>query len=222
MIEEYTDDIYHDIIRSMAAALEAKDLYTSGHSTRVADMAYHLGKVLGMTKEELKFIRIAGDLHDIGKIGVPDNVLNKPDKLESNEWELMKKHCDIGYNILSKANTFKDISKIVLYHHERWDGKGYPKGLKEEEIPLASRILAVCDSVDAMKSDRPYRKSISDEICRHEIIKNQGIMYDAKISECMLDNWDNIVLKLYPIASIRKTPSSLKGDNGCTLLDKFN
>lgn len=197
MVEEYTDDIYHDIIRSMAAALEAKDLYTSGHSTRVADMAYNLGKVLGMTKEELKFIRIAGDLHDIGKIGVPDNVLNKPDKLEVNEWELMKKHCDIGYNILSKANTFKEISKIVLYHHERWDGKGYPKGLKEEEIPLASRILAVCDSVDAMKSDRPYRKSIDDEICRHEIRKNQGIMYDAKISEFMLDNWENIVLKLY-------------------------
>lgn len=197
MIEEYTDDIYHDIISSMAAALEAKDLYTSGHSMRVADMAYNLGKVLGMTKEELKFIRIAGDLHDIGKIGVPDNVLNKPDKLEVNEWELMKKHCDIGYNILSKANTFKEISKIVLYHHERWDGKGYPKGLKEEEIPFASRILAVCDSVDAMKSDRPYRKSISDEICRHEIRKNQGIMYDAKISEFMLDNWENIVSKLY-------------------------
>ena len=190
-------DIYHDIIKSMVAALEAKDLYTSGHSTRVADMAYNLGKVLGMTKEELKFIHIAGDLHDIGKIGVPDNVLNKPGKLESDEWELMKKHCDIGYNILSKASTFKDISEIVLYHHERWDGKGYPKGLKEEEIPFASRILAVCDSIDAMKSDRPYRKSISDEICRNEISKNQGIMYDSKIAECMLENWDDIVNKLY-------------------------
>ena len=197
MLEEYNDDMYHDIIKSMVAALEAKDLYTSGHSTRVADMAYNLGKVLGMTEEELKFIHIAGDLHDIGKIGVPDNVLNKPGKLESDEWELMKKHCDIGYNILSKASTFKDISQIVLYHHERWDGKGYPKGLKEEEIPFASRILAICDSIDAMKSDRPYRKSISDEICKHEISKNQGIMYDSKIAECMLENWDKIVTKLY-------------------------
>ena len=197
MIEEYGDDIYHDIIKSMVAALEAKDLYTSGHSTRVAEMAYSLGEVLGLTKEELKLMHTAGDLHDIGKIGVPDNVLNKPDKLEAEEWKLMKKHSDIGYNILSKAKTFGDISEIVLYHHERWDGKGYPKGLKAEEIPFASRILAVCDSIDAMKSDRPYRQSISDEICKNEISKNQGTMYDAKITKCMLENWDAIVNKLY-------------------------
>jgi putative nucleotidyltransferase with HDIG domain len=197
VIEGYGNDIYHDIIKSMVAALEAKDLYTSGHSTRVAKMAYHLGEVLGMTKEELRLMHIAGDLHDIGKIGVPDNVLNKPGKLEVEEWELMKKHCDIGYNILSKVKTFKDISEIVLYHHERWDGKGYPKGLKAEEIPFASRILAVCDSIDAMKSDRPYRKSISDEICKDEINKNRGIMYDFQIAECMLENWNEIVNKLY-------------------------
>ncbi len=197
MLEEYNYDMYQDIINSMVATLEAKDLYTYGHSTRVAEMAYALGKILGMSEKELKQIHIAGDLHDIGKIGVPDSVLNKPGKLELNEWELMKKHPFIGYNILSKANTFKDISEVVLYHHERWDGKGYPKGLKEEEIPLASRILAVCDSVDAMKSDRPYRKSISDEICREEINKNKGTMYDSQIAECMLKNWDNIVNKLY-------------------------
>lgn len=197
MLEEYNYDIYQDIINSMVATLEAKDLYTYGHSTRVAEMAYALGKILGMTEKELKQIHIAGDLHDIGKIGVPDSVLNKPGKLELNEWELMKKHPFIGYNILSKASTFKDISEVVLYHHERWDGKGYPKGLKEEEIPLASRILAVCDSVDAMKSDRPYRKSISDEICREEINKNKGTMYDSQIAECMLRNWDNVVNKLY-------------------------
>lgn len=193
MLEEYN----HGIIKSMVAALEAKDLYTSGHSSRVADMAYKLGKVLGIPEEELKFIHIAGDLHDIGKIGVPDNVLNKPGKLEDDEWELMKKHCDIGYDILSKADDFKEISQIILYHHERWDGSGYPKGLKEEEIPLPSRILAVCDSIDAMKSDRIYRKSISDELCRQEISKNQGIMYDSKIAECMINNWDDIVTQLY-------------------------
>jgi len=154
VVEEYNDGIYHDVIKSMVAALEAKDPYTSGHSTRVADMAYNLGVVLGMTIEELKLMHIAGDLHDIGKIGVPDNVLNKPSTLEADEWELMKKHSDIGCNILSKVNTLKYISEIVLYHHERWDGKGYPKGLKENEIPFASRILAVCDSVDAMKINK--------------------------------------------------------------------
>ncbi len=197
MVEEYNDDIYHDIIKSMVAALEAKDLYTSGHSTRVAEMAYNLGEVLGLSKEELNLMHTAGDLHDIGKIGIPDNVLNKPDKLQGEEWGVMKKHSDIGYTILSKANTFKNISEIVLYHHERWDGNGYPKGLKAEEIPFASRILAVCDSIDAMKSDRPYRKSISDEVCKDEIIKNQGTMYDCKIAECMLQNWDKIVSKVY-------------------------
>jgi len=197
MVEKYDDGVYRGIIKSMVAALEAKDCYTSGHSTRVADMAYNLGKVLEMTKEDLRLIHIAGDLHDIGKIGVPDSVLNKPDKLEAEEWELMKKHCDIGYNILSKTSTFKNISEIVLAHHERWDGNGYPNGLKKKEIPFASRILAICDSIDAMKSDRPYRKSISDEICKNEIIKNQGIMYDCKIAKCMLENWDDIVSRLY-------------------------
>ena len=89
------------------------------------------------------------------------------------------------------------IADFILAHHERWDGNGYPKGLKEEEIPFASRILAVCDSIDAMKSDRPYRKSISDEICKNEISKNKGIMYDSQIAECMLENWNEIVSKLY-------------------------
>jgi metal dependent phosphohydrolase len=196
-LDQYNDDMYHGVVRSMVATLEAKDFYTYGHSTRVADMAYKLGEVLGMTTEELELIHIAGDLHDIGKIGVPDNILNKPDSLEVGEWELMKNHPYIGYNILSKTSTFEDISRIVLYHHERWDGKGYPKGLKEEEIPFASRILAVCDSIDAMKSDRPYRKSISDELCKDEIKKNKGIMYDSKIAECMLNNWNKIVNELY-------------------------
>lgn len=197
MTEEYNDEMYHEVIKSMIATVEAKDFYTYGHSTRVADMAYNLGKVLGVTKKELELIHIAGDLHDIGKIGIPDSVLNKPGKLEIDEWELMKRHSDIGYNILSKASTFKNVSRIVLHHHERWDGNGYPNGLKEEEIPFASRILAVCDSVDAMKSDRPYRQSLSDEICKQEISKNKGIMYDSQIAECMLENWDRIVVELY-------------------------
>lgn len=197
MLEENNDDMHRGIINSMFATLEAKDLYTYGHSTRVGDMAYNLGKVLGVEERDLNIIHIAGDLHDIGKIGIPDNVLNKPDRLESDEWEMMKKHSDIGYDMLSKTNVLEIVSKIVLYHHERWDGKGYPEGLKEEEIPFASRILLICDSIDAMKSDRPYRKSINDEICREEIRKNKGIMYDSKIAECVLENWDSIVMTRY-------------------------
>lgn len=186
MLEEYNDYMNHDILNTMVATLEAKDLYTYNHSTRVAEMAYVLGELLGMSKVELELMYIAGDLHDIGKIGIPDIILNKPERLESDEWRMMKRHSNIGYSILSKARYFEEVSKIVLHHHERWDGKGYPDGLKENQIPLESRILAVCDSVDAMKSDRPYRKSISDEICKDEIRKNKGIMYDSDIAECML------------------------------------
>ncbi|AGF54632.1 MULTISPECIES: HD-GYP domain-containing protein [Clostridium] len=197
MLEEYNDYMNHDILNTMVATLEAKDLYTYNHSTRVAEMAYVLGELLGMSKVELELMYIAGDLHDIGKIGIPDIILNKPERLESDEWRMMKRHSNIGYSILSKARYFEEVSKIVLHHHERWDGKGYPDGLKENQIPLESRILAVCDSVDAMKSDRPYRKSISDEICKDEIRKNKGIMYDSDIAECMLKNWDVVVMKCY-------------------------
>lgn len=193
----FNSEVYHDIIESMAAALDAKDIYTAGHSTRVGNMAHKLGICLGIKDEELEMLHIAGHLHDIGKIGVPDNVLNKKGRLDSDEWRLMKKHSEIGYNILSKVKSLENISYIVLHHHERWDGEGYPKGLCKEEIPMGSRIIAVCDSIDAMKSDRPYRKSISDEICRNEIKKNQGIMYDLKIAKCMLENWGDIVNKLY-------------------------
>lgn len=197
MLEEYNDYMNHDILNTMVATLEAKDIYTYNHSTRVAEMAYVLGEILGMSKVELELMYIAGDLHDIGKIGIPDMILNKPERLESDEWRMMKRHSNIGYSILSKARYFEEVSKIVLHHHERWDGKGYPDGLKENQIPLESRILAVCDSVDAMKSDRPYRKSISDEICKDEIRKNKGIMYDSDIAECMLKNWDVVVIKCY-------------------------
>lgn len=197
MLEQYSDYANHDIINSMIATLEAKDLCTYNHSTRVAEMAYVLGQILGMKDDELELIYVSADLHDIGKIGIPDIILNKPGKLESNEWDLMKNHSRIGYDILSKARIFEDISKIVLHHHERWDGSGYPDGLKEDEIPLASRVLAICDSVDAMKSDRPYRKAISDEVCKNEIRKNEGIMYDSNIAECMLENWETIVMKFY-------------------------
>jgi len=197
MKEVFDSEIYHDIIESMTAALDAKDIYTAGHSTRVGNMAHKLGLALGITEEELEIVHIAGHLHDIGKIGVPDRVLNKKGKLDSEEWELMKKHPEIGYNILSKVKSLEMISYIVLHHHERWDGKGYPKGLYKEEIPTGSRIIAVCDSIDAMQSTRPYRKLISNDECRGEIIKNKGIMYEPAIVDCMIKNWNEIVVQQY-------------------------
>lgn len=195
----FNRDIYHDIIESMTAALDAKDIYTAGHSTRVGNMAHKLGEFLGIKYEKLEILHISGHLHDIGKIGVPDNVLNKTGKLDLEEWELMKKHPEIGYNILSKVKSLEDISQIVLHHHEKWNGEGYPAGLKKEEIPMCSRIISVCDSIDAMRSDRPYRKLISDRDCRGEIIKNSGIMYDPNIVDCIIENWDRIVVVHYPM-----------------------
>ena len=190
-------EIYHDIIECLTAALDAKDVYTSGHSTRVGNMAYDLGKNLGICNHDLQLIHIAGHLHDIGKIGVPDNILNKRGSLDYSEWNLMKRHCEIGYTILKKADSLKEISHIVLHHHERWDGNGYPKGISKNEIPIGSRIIAICDSIDAMRSNRPYKKLISNTECYNEILKNKGIMYDPKITDCIIQNWNSIVIPCY-------------------------
>jgi putative nucleotidyltransferase with HDIG domain len=190
-------EIYHDIIEILAAALDAKDVYTAGHSTRVGNMAYDLSKQSGLSEYDLQTIHIAGHLHDIGKIGVPDNILNKKDKLNPSEWHLMKSHSEIGFNILKKANSLTEISYIVLHHHEKWNGSGYPNGLTKEEIPIGSRIIAICDSIDAMRSNRPYRKIINNKDCYNELLKNKGIMYDPKITDCIIDNWTKIVIPYY-------------------------
>jgi len=185
-------EIYHDIIESLVAALEAKDNYTSGHSERVAFMSSELSKGIGIKGTLLEDIDIAAHLHDIGKIGVPDKVLNKNGKLLPHEWEYIKAHPRIGFDILSKSNKLKDISKIVLYHHERWDGKGYPRGLAGIDIPLGSRVIAVCDSIDAMTSDRPYREAMSFEKCINEITINSGLMFDPVIVQYIVDNMSSV------------------------------
>lgn len=180
--------IYHDIIESLVTALEAKDIYTSGHSERVAFLSYELSKKIGLKGLDIENIHIAAHLHDIGKIGVPDKVLNKHGKLLPHEWEYMKMHPKIGYNILSKSKKLKHIGKMVLYHHERWDGKGYPNGLIRTDIPLGARIIAICDSIDAMTSNRPYRQAMGFQICMKEILINKAIMFDPYIVECIEDN----------------------------------
>jgi putative nucleotidyltransferase with HDIG domain len=190
-------EMYHDIIESLAAALDAKDVYTAGHSTQVGNMAFHLAKKLLIDDYTLQMVHIAGHLHDIGKIGVPDNILNKKGKLNFDEWELMKKHPEIGCNILKKTSSLKEISSIVLHHHEKWNGTGYPYGLSKEEIPLGSRIIAICDSIDAMRSERAYKKVIGNAQCYNEIVTNKGIMYDPNITDCIIKNWDIIVAPYY-------------------------
>lgn len=180
---------YHEFVDCITSALDARDPYTGNHSRRVSDMACFLCMKLGLSDRETQEIHIAGHLHDIGKIGVPDRVLLKPDKLNDEEWELMKRHPQIGADILSKSQQFARIAAIILHHHERWDGKGYPYGAKGEEIPPGARIIAVCDSIDAMASARAYRNALPLEVCRAEIERNIGLMYQPEIAKAALENW---------------------------------
>ncbi|MDO5518833.1 MAG: HD-GYP domain-containing protein [Clostridium sp.] len=191
------DEFYHDLIDSLAAALDAKDFYTAGHSTRVGDMSYKLGKHLKLDEGKLEILHIAAHLHDIGKIGIPDRILNKRGKLTDTEWNKMKEHCSIGYNILSKSKSLSYIAEIVLHHHEKFNGTGYPSCFKGYNIPFESRIIAVCDSIDAMKSIRPYKKVMNDTECINELIRNSSIMYDPDIISCLLLNWKDIVIDTY-------------------------
>lgn len=184
---------YHEIIECIVSALDAKDPYTAGHSQRVSDMALKVCELIGLKKRDTEKIHIAAHLHDIGKIGVPDAVLNKDSKLNDEEWEAMKKHSGIGAEILSKSHHLSELKDIVLHHHERFDGNGYPSGLKGVEIPVGSRIIAICDSIDAMSSDRSYRKAHDFQYCYQEIQKNLGIMYDPFIGKYVLEHWQEVI-----------------------------
>lgn len=183
----------HDVIECLTSAMEAKDAYTSGHSNRVADMAFDIAKSMGIKGAHLETIHLAAHLHDIGKIGIPEQVLNKKGKLLPEEWAEIKKHPEIGFNILNKSKQLKEISKIVLHHHERWDGAGYPYGLKQTEIPLGSRIIAVADSIDAMTYNRPYRKALTWPECMAELLRNCGIQFDPEVIKAVnntCNNWN--------------------------------
>ncbi len=163
---------------------------------RVSDTATVLAKMLGLADDDIQEIHIAAHLHDIGKIGIPDSIFLKPGRLDDEEWALMKQHPQIGADILSKSPSFSRISAIILHHHERYDGKGYPFGAKADEIPIGARIIAVCDSIDAMASARAYRKALPLDIVRNEIEKNVGLMYDPAVAKKMLDNW-SIIKEMY-------------------------
>lgn len=180
---------YHDIIECLTAALEAKDLYTSGHSSRVGDMSYDLGRAMGLKGSELETVHIAAHLHDIGKMGISETILNKTGKLLPDEWAQIQTHPEVGYKILAKSKGLKQIAEIVLHHHERWDGKGYPHGLKEKEIPLGSRIIGVTDAIDAITSARPYREAMSWDECRREVNLNKGLQFDPVAVEASEKLW---------------------------------
>ncbi len=179
----------HEIIESLMAALDAKDWYTAGHSDRVAELSSDLAKSMGLHGRRHHLVHMAAHLHDIGKIGVPENVLNKRGKLLPHEWAQMRRHPEIGAGILSRSKRLHELSEIVLHHHERWDGDGYPSGLKLDRIPLGARIIAVADAIDAMTSARPYRNPMDWEACRLEIIACKGTQFDPVVVEAAQGLW---------------------------------
>lgn len=179
----------HEIVEKIIEVLESKDKYTSGHSTRVSDMSYYLAQEIGLTGAELEKVHIAAHLHDIGKVQIPSSILKKPGPLLPEEWELIKLHPEYGFEILSKSTFLQPYAKIVLHHHERWDGNGYPAGLKGKETPLGSRIIAICDTVDAMTYNRSYRKAFSLEETLLELKLNKGKQFDPEILEVAEEMW---------------------------------
>lgn len=170
-------------IRSLAAAVDARDRYTHGHSERVTGYALEIAAAIGLDDETTDDLRVAGLLHDLGKIGIPDSVLNKPFGLTDEERLIIERHPVIGSDILKRAPQLDKIIPPVLSHHERWDGAGYPKGLAGEDIPLMARVLAIADSFDAMTSDRPYRKAMAIDAALMELHYNAGKQFDPKLVE---------------------------------------
>lgn len=165
-------------IQALAAAIEVKDRYTSGHTKRVGVYADALAQNLPIDDAEKEKIRLAGVLHDIGKIGVPDRILLKPGSLTGEEWDEMRLHTEAGFDIVSRVLGLEEIAEILRHHHERWDGTGYPRGLKGDAIPFASRVIAVADTFDAIVTDRPYRAALSSDEARDIIVKLSGTHFD--------------------------------------------
>ena len=182
---------YLDNIETLRFTVEAKDTYTRGHSDRVSEYSVLIGKKLGLSEEDLKTLRVGGLFHDIGKIGVPDNILLKESKLTDEEYNEIKKHPSIGAHILSSATIFQDIIPIVKHHHERYDGNGYPDHLKGEDIPYLARIAAVADSFDAMTSKRTYRDSLPIDVVISEFKRCKGTQFDPNLADLFLDILEN-------------------------------
>ncbi|MCR4431677.1 MAG: HD-GYP domain-containing protein [Tepidanaerobacteraceae bacterium] len=177
--------IYLETIQALATAIEAKDPYTKGHSERVALYASIIAEEMNLSEDFLNTLNFAALLHDIGKIGIPDEILNKPGKLSEEEFDKIKTHPVLGANIVKKIDFLAQASSYIRFHHERQNGRGYPEGLEGDAIPLGAAILAVADAFDAMTSNRPYRSAWSLEDTLNEIERNSGIQFKSDVVEAL-------------------------------------
>jgi diguanylate cyclase (GGDEF)-like protein/PAS domain S-box-containing protein len=198
MLKEAEDKMYRhklienqsarsSIIKSLEVALKERDLETEEHTQRMKKYSLLFGEILELPDSKMDELSLLSTLHDIGKIGIPDQIVLKPGKLNEEEWQIMKKHPEIGYRIALSSADLAIIANSILHHHERWDGNGYPHGLANNEIPITSRIISIVDSYDAMTSDRPYRKAMSKEIVQDELYKNIGSQFDPELTNVFMN-----------------------------------
>lgn len=193
----YLEEIYDTTLENLMIALDLRDVETFGHSRIVAKYSQVLAEILGIKeKNALDNIRKGALLHDVGKIAVPDSILKKPSSLSSQEWETIKLHPSLGFGLIKEIKLVKEVGNIILYHHERFDGTGYPKRLKKENIPFEARIFALADALDAITSHRPYRKERDFKVAKKEILDNSGTQFSPDIVEAFcslsLERWEKI------------------------------
>ncbi len=209
-------NLFYASLATLAQAVELRDQYTGGHTNRVTAYALLLGKELGLSPAELHLLRVGTPLHDIGKIGIADKILQKPGRLTPDEFEAMKTHAAKGARMLEQMDDVAVVVPIVRSHHERWDGRGYPDGLAGENIPLLARLVAVCDSFDAMTSDRPYRKGMPVAAAFAELQKGRGTQFDPTMVDAFLRIRATIVREMSKSEAEKRPTSAVKPGSGKT------
>jgi len=192
-LSEQVEKAHFETIMALSEALDAKDSYTAGHSRRVMQYSARIAWRMGLGDRDFDLLKKAALLHDLGKIGVPDAVLRKRDRLSDEEFGVIRAHPGIGADILKAVGAFRALVPAVYYHHERFDGRGYPDGIKGDDIPIQARIISVADSFDAMTSDRAYRNAFPAEDALREIERNKGTQFDPKVADAFVSCTQDIV-----------------------------
>jgi response regulator RpfG family c-di-GMP phosphodiesterase len=208
------EQTYDETLETLSATLDLRDNETAGHSRRVTLYCLEIAQAMGCDIAQLKTLKRGVHLHDIGKIGIPDAILRKPGKLTVEERAIMEGHVRIGYELVCHIAFLAGSAEIVLTHHEHYDGTGYPQGLRGEEIPLSSRIFAVADTLDAMTSDRPYRRALPNSVAREEIIRESGRQFDPKVVEGFLAIPEGVLETIRLEGANRHTGTHLSGSVG--------
>jgi len=190
-------DLYRSTFETVIDVLEARDEYTAGHSRRVSVLMHRFCEVLKTPRPEAEMFELAASLHDLGKVGIADATLNKCEKLDEDEWSEMRRHSDIGADIILKSGNLEQVAQIVRCHHEHWDGSGYPAGLAGEQIPKGAQMIALCDASDSMMIERVYRQAFDSDECKSEITNGRGTLFSPELTDVFLKNWDYLVADFY-------------------------